>query len=221
MFTGIVEEVGKITEVRKTGASTRLTVQGTRVASDAQVNDSISVSGVCLTVTAKYALRLAFDVVSETVQRSTLRHIRPGENVNLERALPVGGRVGGHFVLGHVDGVGKIKSIAERGIERTLTISAQPELMRLIVQKGSVAVDGVSLTIADVSSDTFTVWIIPHTLRNTTFRECREGQYVNLEADILGKYVDRLLSLHIQETGITPSKLAEAGFMVSEPGVAP
>jgi len=221
LFTGIVEEVGKVSEVRKTGTVTRISVQGSRAALDAQINDSVAVGGVCLTVTAKYAQRLAFDVVAETLQRSTLRYARPGDGVNLERALPMGGRVGGHFVLGHVDGVGKVVSVVDHGNGRSFRISVPPEIMRLVVHKGSITLDGVSLTIADLEADTFSVWIIPHTLRNTTFRERREGELVNVEADILGKYVDRLLALHMRDTGITAARLAEAGFAAPEDVAAP
>lgn len=214
MFTGIVEEVGKVTEVRRTGTVTRISVNGPKVAAGTQVNDSVSVNGVCLTVTACLGTRMAFDAVTETLQRSTLRYTRPGENVNLERALAVGGRVGGHFVLGHVDGTGRIVSVHDRGADRIIRIHTEPELMRLMVYKGSVAVDGVSLTVAELDKETFSVAIIPHTLRNTTFREHREGDTVNIEADILGKYVDRLLGLHVQEAGLTVEKLAAAGFML-------
>jgi len=220
LFTGLVEEVGKITEVRKTASTARITVQASKVSSDTQVNDSVSVNGVCLTVTAKFGLRMAFDAVSETIQRTTLRFARPGESVNLERALPVGGRVGGHFVLGHVDGIGRVTDIQEKGQERVIRIQAEQPLMRLIVYKGSVAIDGVSLTIASVDESSFTVALIPHTLRNTVFRERREGESVNIEADILGKYVDRLLGLHVEETGLTVEKLAAAGFPVPEPEAA-
>lgn len=214
MFTGLVEEVGKVTEVRKVGVTTRLTVQGNRVAADAQVNDSISVSGVCLTVTAKYGLRMAFDVVTETLQRTTLRYARPGASVNLERALAVGGRIGGHFVLGHVDGTGRITNVLDRGTEKVVTIKPDADLMPLMVAKGSVAVDGVSLTIASVDADTFTVALIPQTIRITTFREARVGDMVNIEADILGKYVERLLTFYQQSGGVTAEKLVEAGFGV-------
>ena len=214
MFTGLVEEVGKITEVRKVGTVTRITVQGPKTSSDTQVNDSVAVNGVCLTVTAKYALRMAFDVVSETLVRTTLRYARPGESVNLERALPIGGRVGGHFVLGHIDGTGRISSIVERGNEKVVQVRPEPELMEFMVYKGSVAVDGVSLTIAEVDSETFSVWLIPQTVRSTIFRERRVGDRVNIEVDILGKYVHRFLQQKQLEAGLTAEKLAAAVFAV-------
>jgi riboflavin synthase len=221
LFTGIVEEVGKITEMRRGTAGTRISVQAGVVSNGVDVGHSVSVSGVCLTVVAKYGLRLAFDVVNETLNRSTLKTARIGDVVNLERALPVGGRIGGHFVLGHVDGLGKVLSITDRGNARVVRIAAPPEIMRLVLPKGSIAVDGISLTVTDVDDETFTVWIIPHTYRSTSFRDRREGESVNLEVDILGKYVDRLLQLHMEDTGLTAAKLAEAGFLtggtVTEP----
>lgn len=213
MFTGIIEDVGKITEVRRTSSTTRLAVQSQKIGNDVQVNDSVAVNGVCLTVTARFASRMVFDVVTETLQRTTLRYMRSGESVNLERALAVGGRVGGHFVLGHVDGIGRVVSVTDRGLERVIRIRTEPEIMRLVVYKGSIAIDGVSLTVSEVSDDSFTIWLIPHTIRNTTFRERREGDTVNIEVDILGKYVDRLLGLHVEEAGLTAEKLAAAGFM--------
>ncbi len=216
MFTGIVEEIGKITEVRKTGSVTRLAISSQRLAADAVVNDSISVAGVCLTVTVKYPMRVAFDVLNETLSRSTLRHARPGENVNLEGAVRAGGRIGGHFVLGHVDATGTITSIQDRGADRTITVQAEPEVMRMVVSKGSIALDGVSLTIADITETAFSVCIIPQTLKMTTFRERREGDRINIEVDVLGKYVDRLLSLHMRDTGLTPEMLHAAGFNVGD-----
>ncbi len=216
MFTGIVEEVGKITEIRRGAAAARLAVQCSLVATGTEVGHSISVSGVCLTVTAKFGMRLAFDVVTETLKRSSLRQARIGDVVNLERALPVGGRIGGHFVLGHVDGIGQIASITDKGDARVVRITAAPEIMRLVVPKGSVALDGVSLTVVDVEADWFTVWLIPHTFRTTAFRDRREGEPLNIEVDILGKYVDRLLGVHIEDSGITAARLAEAGFISDE-----
>jgi riboflavin synthase len=221
LFTGIVEEVGKIAEARRGASTTRLSVQAGPMANSVDVGHSVSVSGVCLTVTAKFGIRLAFDVVAETLNRTTLRMARIGDAVNLERALSVGGRVGGHFVLGHVDGVGKVASVTERGNAKVIRVSASPEIMRMMVPKGSVAVDGVSLTVADVEDESFTVWIIPHSFRNTTFRERREGEAVNIEVDILGKYVDRLMGVHIEDSGLTAAKLAAGGFGDPDPSVAP
>lgn len=220
MFTGLVEEVGKVTEVRRAGSLTRLTVQGNKVGAESNVNDSISVNGVCLTITTKYGLRMAFDVLSETLARTTLRYARPGESVNLERALPVGGRIGGHFVLGHVDGTGRVVSVMERGTEKVVQIRPEPELMPLIVYKGSIAVDGVSLTIADVTEDTFSVCLIPQTIRMTVFRERRVGDRVNLETDILGKYVYRFLGERIQSSGLTVEKLQAEGFVPASEGAS-
>ncbi len=221
MFTGIIEEVGKISEMRRGSGSTRLAVQGSLVSQGTEVGQSISVSGACLTVTAKLGMRLAFDVVSETLNRSSLRTARIGDFVNLERALPVGGRIGGHFVLGHVDGVGEIASITDKGDARVVRITAPPEIMRLVVPKGSIALDGVSLTVVDVESDLFSVWLIPHTYRTTAFRDRRDGDLVNIEVDILGKYVDRLLGVHIEDSGLTAARLAEAGFITNESAANP
>mgnify|MGYP005855081639 CR=1 FL=1 len=218
MFTGIVEEVGKISELRRTSGASRLVVQCGAVGNGTEVGHSVSVSGICLTVVAKFGMRLAFDVVSETLHRSSLRQSRIGDTVNLERALPVGGRIGGHFVLGHVDGVGKIEGITDRGDARVVRISAAPEIIRMVVPKGSVALDGVSLTVVDVDADSFTIWLIPHTYRTTAFRDRREGHPINIEVDILGKYVDRLLDIHLGDSGITTARLVEAGFITSDTG---
>lgn len=216
MFTGIVEEVGIVAAVQRSAAAARLTVRAPRVAGDAAIGDSISVNGVCLTVVAREGSNLHFDTVPETLSRSNLRFLRAGDGVNLERALAVGQRLGGHFVQGHVDGTGILQSVTERENARVLHVSAGPELRRYMVPKGSVALDGISLTLVDVEAEGFTVWIIPHTYAHTNLRERRPGDLLNIEIDLLAKYVERLLSAREPKAGLSEEKLLDAGFINSK-----
>ncbi|HXG24792.1 MAG TPA: riboflavin synthase [Chthonomonadales bacterium] len=215
MFTGIVEEVGIVDTVQRRVNSARLTVRAPRVAEDSAIGDSISVNGVCLTVVAREGSHLSFDAVPETLQRSNLRCLRTGDGVNLERALAVGQRLGGHFVQGHVDGTGVLQSVTERENARVLRISAGPELRRYMVPKGSVALDGISLTLVDVEAESFTVWIIPHTYAHTNLRTRRPGDLLNIEIDLLAKYVERLLFVREPKAGLSEEKLVDAGFIDS------
>ena len=210
MFTGIVEEVGSVVAVQRGSSSARLTIQADRVLAGTQIGDSIAVSGVCLTVVSIDGKRLSFDAVPETLHRSSLKGIRAGDEVNLERSLAAGQRLGGHFVQGHVDGVAKLAAIDERENARVLRVAPPGELMRFVAPKGSVALDGISLTVADVAPDSFTVWIIPHTYANTTLRRKRAGDLLNIETDMLARYLDRLLTARGE--GITAEKLQAAGF---------
>jgi riboflavin synthase len=194
MFTGLVEERGIVIE-RLTGErSGELTVSAPTVPIGARPGDSVAVNGCCLTVTAQEGDRLTFDVIPETWTRTNLGGLRPGDEVNLERPLAVGGRLGGHFVQGHIDGVGTILAITPEENAVILEIGAPPELRRYFVEKGSVAVDGVSLTVAEVRPESFTVWTIPHTREITTLGCRNVGDRVNLECDLLGKYIERLLA---------------------------
>lgn len=193
MFTGIVEEIGQIAEVRRGAASARLTIRAPLVSEDARIGDSICVSGICLTVVELRRPLLGFDAAPETLRRSSLSALRVGDAVNLERALQLGGRLGGHIVQGHVDGVGRIVSIARHDTARILRVSAPPALTRYVAEKGSVALDGVSLTVMDAPSDGFSVSIIPHTWDQTTLSSRRPGDAVNIEVDVLAKYVERLI----------------------------
>ena len=193
MFTGIIEAVGKIAGIERAQEAARLTVAAGKIAEDVALGDSVSINGVCLTVTQIAPPLVSFDAVYETMRKTSLGSLQAGDNVNLERALPVGGRLGGHIVQGHVDGTGRIASIRPIGNSYFIYIDASPELMRYIVSKGSVAVDGISLTVAEAEDRTFAVSIIPHSWENTTLRDKRAGDTVNIECDILGKYVEKML----------------------------
>lgn len=193
MFTGIVEEVGRIASIRKGAHSCVLTVKASRVLEDVHLGDSIATNGVCLTVTDYTKSTFSADVMHETLNRSSLGSLRVGSPVNLERAMAANGRFGGHIVSGHIDGTGVIRSIKEDDNAVWYSISAEPDIVRLIVGKGSIAIDGISLTVASVSSTQFSVSIIPHTRAQTNLASKRVGDVVNLENDVVGKYVERLL----------------------------
>ena len=193
MFTGIVEELGEIVALEWHGDFARLTVRGPTVASDARHGDSIAVNGVCLTVTEHEADRFQVDVMNETVKRSALASVAPGDRVNLERAVTPATRLGGHIVQGHVDGVGTIERREPGGGWEDITISTPAELLRYIVEKGSVAVDGISLTVVSVDDAGFTVSLIPTTLGLTTLGVKGVGSAVNLEVDVVAKYVEKLV----------------------------
>lgn len=198
MFTGIVEEAGRVERIVPTDQSIRLTVRTQVCAAGLKLGASLAVNGCCLTV-VKLAKRgrdklVEFDLLKETWDRTNLQFARPGALVNLERPLRADGQLGGHFVTGHIDGLGTITRWERAGQDHVLDIAAPPEVMRYIVFKGSVAVDGISLTVAGAQKRSFRIWIIPHTYEVTALRERAVGQQVNLEADLLGKYVDRFVS---------------------------
>jgi riboflavin synthase len=198
VFTGIVEERGEVVDVERLPDAARLTVAGPVVAADARHGDSIAVSGVCLTVVEVVGDRFTVDVVNETLRRSSLDKVHVGDRVNLERAMAVGDRLGGHIMQGHVDGTGTFLSRDAEGLTRF----AMPErLARYIVEKGSIAVDGVSLTVVDADADSFSVALIPTTLSLTTLGERAAGDPVNLEVDVLAKYVERLAGPHLARAG--------------------
>ncbi len=188
MFTGLVREVGKVVSFE----DGRLRVESTIPAS---VGDSVAIDGVCLTVVDGDRSTLAFDAVPETLARTTLGALGPGEPVNLEPALCAGEALGGHYVQGHVDGVGRVRSVDDEGEGRRVWFDAPPGLLRYCVEKGSIAVDGVSLTVAGLDDDGFAVALVPHTLEATTLGKAASGDAVNLEADVLAKYVERLAGL--------------------------
>jgi riboflavin synthase len=190
VFTGIVRERAAVVAFR----DGRLEVEAPATAADAAVGDSVAVDGVCLTVVARDGARLAFDVVPETVRRSALGRIEPGADVNLEPALRPLDRLGGHVVQGHVDAVGRIRSVEPEGDGLRVWVEAPPEVLRLCVEKGSIAVQGVSLTIAALDDGGFAVALIPHTLAETTLGGLSAGDEVNLETDVLAKHVERLLN---------------------------
>lgn len=202
-------------EIERGSQSALLHIECKKVLEGTQVGDSIAVNGVCLTVTAINGGGYTADVMSETLNRSTLASMKRGSRVNLERAMAADGRFGGHIVAGHVDGIGEIIKIARDETAVWYRISAASEVMRYIVEKGSIAIDGISLTVAQVSDTDFTVSVIPHTQANTVLREKRAGDYVNLETDIIGKYVEKLLHPSAEtrkESKLTMEFLREHGF---------
>lgn len=210
MFTGIVEEVGRVQSIRREPANAVLTIAASKVLEDVHLGDSIAVCGVCLTVTSFTSSAFTADVMHETLNRSSLGALKPGSPVNLERAMPANGRFGGHIVSGHIDGTGRITRIRPDGNAVWYTVSATPSLLRYIVEKGSIAIDGISLTIAQVTGRDFSVSIIPHTQGQTTLSARRVGDTVNLETDCIGKYVEKLLG--IPDAGITQAFLARCGY---------
>ena len=215
MFTGIVEEIGPVRRVVSGGTSGSIAIAASTVLEGTQIGDSIAVNGVCLTVTSLERDGFTADVMPETLRRSNLGSLRSGDQVDLERAMAAEGRFGGHIVSGHIDGVGTILSRRQEGNANWVTISASPELLRLIVEKGSIAIDGVSLTVTQVTDSDFSVSLIPHTGSQTVLLTKGPGSQVNLENDIVGKYVDRLLSFAAPEpekTGITLEFLQQHGF---------
>jgi len=195
MFTGIVEEAGSVEAIRPGKNSIELTVRARVTARDLKIGDSLAVNGCCLTVvklTSQGRSKLAsFDLLKETWERTNLQFVKQGSAVNLERSLRADGRLGGHFVTGHIDGMGKIEHWERAGKDHLLDITAPPEILRYIILKGSIAVDGMSLTVAGVQKRSFRIWIIPHTYEVTALRERQVGAAVNLEADLLGKYVEK------------------------------
>lgn len=202
MFTGIIEEIGIILAVQNGPASSLLTIQAAKVLEDVKDGDSIAVNGVCLTVTSHGSSYFTADVMHETLNRSSLGNLRQGSPVNLERAMAAGGRFGGHIVSGHIDGTGTIAAIRQDDIAIWYTISASPAILRYIIEKGSITIDGISLTVAAVTDRDFSVSIIPHTAAQTTLSQRKAGDSVNLENDIIGKYVEKLL----QPAEIQPKK---------------
>lgn len=209
MFTGIIEETGVIRAVQRGAKSAVLTVEAKKILEDVHIGDSIATNGVCLTVTSVRGSCFTADVMNETLRRSSLGDLTPGSRVNLERAMAVNGRFGGHIVSGHIDGTGTVVSVRRDDIAVWYTIRTAPQLMRYIVEKGSIAIDGISLTVAAVETDRFSVSVIPHTAQETTLSEKRPGVTVNLENDVIGKYVEKLMQ---KDSGVTLEFLAQNGF---------
>lgn len=193
MFTGIVETVGSVVDVAARGESVKLTIDAKEVAEGVRIGDSIAVGGACLTVVAAENGRLAFEAVRETLARTALAELRAGSRVNLERAMRADARLDGHIVQGHVDETGRVRELRRRGEDVQLFVACSAAFAACLVPKGSVAIDGVSLTVVDVADEGFDVVLIPHTLAVTTLGGLRGGERVNLEADVLGKYVKRYL----------------------------
>ncbi len=195
MFTGLVEETGSVIAFTQGAKAWRLEIAARVVLEGTAVGDSIAVNGCCLTVAQFDGAKLVFDVLEETRRLTNFSALAPGAAVNLERSLRFDGKVGGHFVTGHVDGLGAIEVIEARGADTYLRIQAPPGSGRYLIHKGSIAIDGVSLTMAEVAGDAVAVWLIPHTLAATNLRTRRAGDEVNLEFDLLGKYVEKQLHL--------------------------
>jgi len=211
VFTGIVEELGRVKALRHERGAARLTISAATVLGGTALGDSICVNGVCLTVVAFDEREFSADVAVETLKVTNLGELKVNAIVNLERALQLSARIGGHLVSGHVDGVGRIREKREEGNGWRIFIEAPEPVLRYVIKKGSIAIDGISLTVADVESSGFSIAMIPHTAKLTTLGTKRAGDSVNLEADIIGKYVERLLSGRTG-TGVGIELLKNAGF---------
>lgn len=222
MFTGIVEEIGTVVSISKGVQSSKLTLQGDVIFEDMHIGDSIAVNGVCLTVTTKTSNTFTVDVMAETLRRSSLGNLTNGSKVNMERAMAANGRFGGHIVSGHIDGTGEIESFVKEDNAMWVTIKTPAKILKYIIEKGSITIDGISLTVAYVDNHCFKVSLIPHTAANTTLLSKKPGDIVNLENDIVGKYIDKLLHFKDdseeeqrgkKESGISMDFLAQNGFM--------
>ena len=213
MFTGLIEITGRITACERRGAAAVLTVATTLPISEISIGDSVSVNGACLTVTAKRDAALTFDVSPESLTSTTIGSLRNGHSVNLERAMRLGDRMGGHIVTGHIDCIGKLALMSEISGNHVLQFSLPAEHARYLIAKGSVTINGVSLTVNAVTNEGFSVNIIPHTFANTTLEQLNVGDRVNLETDIIGKYVERLTSPWKSGDGLSMKTLTENGFV--------
>jgi riboflavin synthase len=211
MFTGIIEEMGTVRALRRSGGAARLAITAEKVLDGTVLGDSISVNGVCLTVVAMGKAEFSADVAVETLNVTNLGSLTGGAKVNLERALQLSARIGGHLVSGHVDAVGRIREKREEGNGWRVLFDAPETILRQTIKKGSIAIDGISLTVADVDRAGFSVAMIPHTAKLTTLGFKTAGDSVNLESDIIGKYVERLLSGKL-EGGVSLETLKKAGF---------
>jgi len=211
MFTGIVEEMGSVKALRREAGAARLAIAASTVLGNTAIGDSISVNGVCLTVVEMGADAFTADVAVETLSVTNLGELKAGARVNLERALQLSARIGAHLVSGHVDAVGRIRSRREEGSGWRIFFDAPDSVLRYVIKKGSIAIDGISLTVADVDRTGFSIAMIPHTAKLTTLGFKTAGDGVNLETDIIGKYVERLLSCRV-EGGLTLDQLKNAGF---------
>ncbi|UEL49482.1 riboflavin synthase [Terrisporobacter hibernicus] len=215
MFTGIIEEIGIIKNVKKNNKSSIITIQGKKIFEDINIGDSISVNGVCLTVTTFSNEIFTADVMNETLSRSSLDSLQNGSYVNLERAMSASGRFGGHIVSGHIDGTGKIIKIKRDDNAIWYTVTVENNLIKYIVEKGSIAIDGISLTVVNVNENSFSVSIIPHTSQETILSHRLVGDIVNIENDIIGKYVEKLITFEKNkkdESNITMDFLINNGF---------
>ena len=212
MFTGIIEEIGRIKSIKKGARSASLEIEANTVLDGTQLGDSISTNGVCLTVTSMKGNCFTADVMSETLLRTNLGQLKSGDGVNLERALCLNSRLGGHMVSGHIDGIGHLVSKKQDEIAIWLTFACDASILRYIITKGSICIDGVSLTVVDVTDVGFSVSVIPHTQSETTLCSKRIGDIVNLENDVIAKYVEKLLGKTNKTGGLSLEFLAENGF---------
>ncbi len=209
MFTGIIEETGEIAAIAHGAKSCALTIRGNIIFGDLKIGDSVAVNGVCLTATAIDGNTFTADVMAETMRRSSLGTLKKGSRVNLERAMSANGRFGGHIVSGHIDGMGFLRSLVREDNAVWVTVTADETLMRYIVEKGSVSLDGISLTVARVYKEAFSVSVIPHTGAETTLLNKKAGDRINIECDIIGKYVEKLVG---KSSSLTEDFLKEYGF---------
>ena len=208
MFTGIIEETGKIESVANGNKSAIITIIADKVLKGTKIGDSIAVNGVCLTVTSISGNKFTADVMAETIRRSSLGTLKHGSKVNLERAMAADGRFGGHIVSGHIDGTGVIRSLEREDNAVWVEIETPYKLLKYIVEKGSIAIDGISLTVAKLTDDSFSVSVIPHTGEETTLLAKKPGDIVNLENDIVGKYVERLMNFNTSQKSPFDNKTA-------------
>lgn len=213
MFTGIIEEIGTVRHIRTGADNCVLTVHADTILSDMHIGDSIAVNGTCLTVCGFDQNSFSADVMPETMRRTNLGRLKSGSPVNLERAMSANGRFGGHIVSGHIDGTGTIQSFRKEQNAIWINISAKPEIMHYIIEKGSVAIDGVSLTVAKLSAQDFSVSVIPHTREETILLRKKTGETVNLECDIIAKYIEKLCHIQKSSGGISENFLAAHGFL--------
>ena len=213
MFTGIIEERGILQEVQRSVNCAKVTIQAKKVLEEIKLGDSIAVNGICLTVTSFTKDIFTADVMPETWRRCSISQLSKGQLVNLERAMPMNGRFGGHIVSGHIDGIGKIQGMKREENAVLYEILAEEKILRYVIEKGSIAIDGISLTVTNVTDKSFSVSAIPHTVQNTNLKERKKGEFVNLEADCIGKYVSKFLDVTKKEETITENFLMEHGFL--------
>lgn len=213
MFTGIIEERGILQEVQRSVNCAEVTIQAKKVLEEIKLGDSIAVNGICLTVTSFTKDIFTADVMPETWRRCSISQLSKGQLVNLERAMPMNGRFGGHIVSGHIDGIGKIQGMKREENAVLYEILAEEKILRYVIEKGSIAIDGISLTVTNVTDKSFFVSVIPHTVQNTNLKERKKGEFVNLEADCIGKYVSKFLDVTKKEETITENFLMEHGFL--------
>jgi riboflavin synthase len=212
MFTGIIEEIGKFEQIITRGNNLRLRIKAPKISVDLKVGDSVNINGACQTIIEAKDDYFTVEAVEETLKRTTLGQGKSGDSVNLERALRLSDRLGGHFVTGHIDFVGKIKTITKRDQSNIYEFEFPPEYRNHFVEKGSVAIDGISLTIVEVQANSFTISIIPFTISNTILAEKNVGDPVNIETDLIGKYIERIITAKKEKSKITEEWLREKGW---------